>query len=172
MSKKYLLKTRVLAFSVGMLCLSAQALEVGQSLPSFNWNKMGGGALSPADLKGNVVYVDFWASWCGPCKHSFPWMNSMQAKYGDKGLKIIAVNLDQKVEDAEAFLKGTPASFTVAFDAKGESPRKFGVKGMPSSYLIGPDGNVVQVHSGFRHEDGAELETMIQAALKGVGGAK
>ncbi|KGM42184.1 thiol:disulfide interchange protein DsbE [Aquabacterium sp. NJ1] len=168
----YRLKSRLVALSLGVLCLSAHALDVGQSLPSFNWEKMGGGGLSPADLKGSVVYVDFWASWCGPCKHSFPWMNDMQAKYGDKGLKIIAVNLDQKMADAQAFLKGTPASFTVAFDSKGESPRKFGVKGMPSSYLVGPDGRVVLVHSGFRHDDGAELEALIQDALKGAGGSK
>lgn len=157
----------------GLASQPAHALESGQAMPAFSLVKMGGGALSPADLKGSVVYLDFWASWCAPCKQSFPWLNEMQAKYKDKGLKVVAINLDQKTADAEAFLKDTPAAFTIAFDAKGDSPSKFQVKGMPSSFLIGPDGTLIKVHSGFKPADRAELEAAIQVALAKVnGGAK
>jgi cytochrome c biogenesis protein CcmG/thiol:disulfide interchange protein DsbE len=161
-----------LALGALTVALPAQAVDVGQAVPAFTLNKQGGGSVTDADLKGGVVYLDFWASWCGPCKHSFPWLNEMQAKYKDKGFKVVAINVDQNPADAETFLKANPASFTIAFDAKGEAPGKFKIKGMPSSYLVGPDGKVVQAHSGFRPEDKAELEAAIVAALKSAGGAK
>jgi cytochrome c biogenesis protein CcmG/thiol:disulfide interchange protein DsbE len=172
MNKMQTLKLGAAVLALSALAMPSHALESGQSAPAFTLNKMGGGAITAADLKGGLVYLDFWASWCGPCKHSFPWMNEMQAKYKDKGFKIIAINLDQNSADAEAFLKTTPASFTVAFDAKGETPSKFKVKGMPSSYLMGADGTVIKVHAGFKPEDRAELEEAILVALKGNGGSK
>ena len=118
-----------------------------------------------AKLKGKVVYVDFWASWCGPCKQSFPWMNDMHAKYAARGLEIVAINVDAKQADAERFLATTPAKFTVAFDAKGVTPKQFAVKAMPTSYLIDGDGKVLLVHAGFRDADRAALEAAIDNAL-------
>lgn len=142
----------------------AFALEKGAPAPQFDLQGMDG-AVQLAKLTGKVVYVDFWASWCGPCRQSFPWMNEMQAKYGPRGLQIVGVNVDAKSEDAKTFLATTPAKFTIAFDPKGATPRQYGIKGMPSSVLIGPDGKVLLEHSGFRDADRAELEAKIQSAL-------
>ncbi len=143
---------------------SAFALEKGAAAPQFDLQGMDG-AVQLAKLTGKVVYVDFWASWCGPCRQSFPWMNEMQAKYGPRGLQIVGINVDAKSEDAKTFLTTTPAKFTIAFDPKGATPRQYGIKGMPSSVLIGPDGKVLLEHSGFRDADRAELEAKIQSAL-------
>nr|WP_315220330.1 TlpA disulfide reductase family protein [uncultured Duganella sp.] len=143
---------------------SAFALEKGASAPQFDLQGMEG-AVQLAKLTGKVVYVDFWASWCGPCRQSFPWMNEMQAKYGPRGFQIVGINVDAKSEDAKTFLATTPAKFTIAFDPKGATPRQYGIKGMPSSVLIGPDGKVLLEHSGFRDADRAELEAKIQSAL-------
>jgi thiol-disulfide isomerase/thioredoxin len=143
---------------------SAFALEKGAPAPQFDLQGMDG-AVQLAKLTGKVVYVDFWASWCGPCRQSFPWMNEMQAKYGPRGFQIIGINVDAKSEDAKTFLATTPAKFTIAFDPKGATPRQYGIKGMPSSVLIGPDGKVLLEHSGFRDADRAELEAKIQSAL-------
>ena len=153
------------------LALSAPlvlALEAGQSAPDID---LPGATIAPklADLKGKVVYLDFWASWCGPCRQSFPWMNEMQKKYGARGLRVVAVNLDAKRADADRFLTEVPAEFALAFDAKGESAKRVGVKGMPTSVLIGADGKVVAVHQGFREQDRAELEAMFVAALNASG---
>ncbi|TFW30647.1 TlpA family protein disulfide reductase [Duganella callida] len=151
------------------LCAPASwALDKGASAPSFDLQGPAG-AVKLAALQGKVVYVDFWASWCGPCRQSFPWMNEMQAKYGARGLQIVGVNVDARSEDAKQFLAQVPAKFTIAFDPQGGTPRSYGIKGMPSSVLIGPDGKVLMAHSGFRDGDRAELEAKIQAAL---GGAK
>ncbi len=144
--------------------LPAHALDAGQSVPDID---LPGATVAPrlAALKGKVVYVDFWASWCGPCRQSFPWMNDMQQKYGAQGLQIVAVNVDVKRADADQFLSEVPARFALAFDAKGDGARRIGVRGMPTAVLIGADGKVVKVHQGFREQDRAELEALMVAAL-------
>ncbi|HJV71028.1 TlpA disulfide reductase family protein [Ideonella sp.] len=145
---------------------AARALEAGQALPLAS---VPGGAGQPAvplfDGKARATYIDFWASWCGPCRQSFPWMNRMQARYGAKGLRIVAVNLDSQPADAQRFLAQLPAQFSLAFDAGAESARRFGIKAMPSSVLLGADGKVVATHAGFREEDASPLEARIAAAL-------
>ncbi len=143
---------------------AAAAAEVGQPAPNFDLPGTQG-KVRLADLRGKLVYVDFWASWCSPCKQSFPWMNEMQAKYGGNGLQIIGIAVDNKRGDAEQFLKETPAAFTVAFDTQGETPKSYRIKGMPSSYLVAPDGRVIYAHAGFRDDDKKELEARIRQAL-------
>jgi thiol-disulfide isomerase/thioredoxin len=147
------------------LSVSALAIEVGQSAPEIQLPGRSG-AIKLSELKGKAVYLDFWASWCGPCKQSFPWMNEMQAKYGAKGLQVLAVNLDQKPEDATGFLQQTKVDFLIAMDPVGQSAQKYNVKGMPSSLLIGRDGKVTVVHTGFNAASKAELERAIVAALE------
>lgn len=147
-----------------LLSLSVQAVEVGQEAPEFNLPGLLA-TVNLAEFKGKTVYLDFWASWCGPCKQSFPWMNDMQSRYSDKGLRVVAINVDQKNADAQSFLKETPASFTVAFDSAGQTPKTYAIKGMPTSVLIGPDGKVISVHNGFKEQQRAELEGQIKQAL-------
>ncbi|MEP7101664.1 MAG: TlpA disulfide reductase family protein [Burkholderiales bacterium] len=153
--------------SLCVLTLSAPlawSLEAGAPAPELNLPGLQS-AVNLAGMKGKVVYVDFWASWCGPCKQSFPFMNELQSKYGAQGFEVVAVNLDAKRDDADKFLVEVPARFTVAFDAKGESAKRFEVKGMPSSYLIGRDGKVVALHKGFKEEDRKSLDAGIVQAL-------
>jgi cytochrome c biogenesis protein CcmG, thiol:disulfide interchange protein DsbE len=143
----------------------ATALDVGQQAPDFDLTGQQGN-VKLSDYKGKAVYLDFWASWCGPCKQSFPWMNEMQAKYAAQGFAVVGINVDAKQADATSFLQQTPAKFDVAFDAKGTAPRSYGIKGMPSSVLIGADGKVLAVHAGFKDEERTALEDAIKAALK------
>ena len=119
-----------------------------------------------SNLRGKVVYVDFWASWCGPCRKSFPWLNKMSAQYGKKGLVIVGINLDKERHLAEGFLKENPAKFTLAFDPDGKTADAFRVKGMPSSFLIDKSGNIIYKHQGFREQDTPELENKIKAAVE------
>ncbi|MDG1815260.1 MAG: TlpA disulfide reductase family protein [Glaciecola sp.] len=105
-------------------------------------------ASSLTDLEGKVVYVDFWASWCVPCRRSFPWMNQMQQQYGDE-LVILAINLDQEPELAQQFLMDNPSAFHVEFNPSGELAQAYQVIGMPSSYLIDKRGQVRFAHTGF-----------------------
>jgi cytochrome c biogenesis protein CcmG, thiol:disulfide interchange protein DsbE len=155
----------VLLLLLSSLSCFADNLAV-QEAPGFSLAAQDKGQVSLGQFKGKVVYLDFWASWCGPCKQSFPWMNGMQEKYQSKGLDVIAINLDVNNEDAQKFLASTPAKFTVAFDAKGQTPRLYGVKGMPTSYLINRDGKIIFQHMGFNAADREKLEQKIQDALE------
>ncbi len=152
-----------LVLSLCLAALPTQAIELGQSAPEVELP--GASVAHLSDLRGKLVYVDFWASWCGPCKQSFPWMNEMQKKYAARGFQVLAINLDAKRGDADGFLAWNPASFALAFDPRGESARRFGVRAMPTSVLIGADGKLLYLHQGFRNEERAQLEAQIAAAL-------
>lgn len=121
--------------------------------------------LDPAQLKGKVGYIDFWASWCGPCAASFPFMNELHQELKAKGLEIIAINLDEEAQDAKDFLKKYPAAFTTASDAEGKCPTQFDVKAMPTTYIVDRKGNIRHVHMGFRDSEKAEIKKQIQALL-------
>jgi cytochrome c biogenesis protein CcmG/thiol:disulfide interchange protein DsbE len=114
---------------------------------------------------GQVVYVDFWASWCTPCLESFPWMNQLQEKLGRDGLVIIAVNVDHEHAAAARFLKQHPARFHIIFDPEGLEPQKFGVQRMPTSLLVDRNGEVRLRHEGFRLVDREFLEQSIRALI-------
>ena len=148
------------ALSVG----NATAQDVGSRAPAFDLVGIPK-QVRLADLKGQVVYVDFWASWCAPCKQSFPWMNEMQAKYGARGFTVVGINVDQKREDAEKFLASVPAKFTIGYDTAGKVAEVYQPKGMPTSFLIGADGKVRAMHVGFKDGNREELEREIQTAL-------
>jgi thiol-disulfide isomerase/thioredoxin len=144
---------------------SAPAVGVGDAAPPFALTTASGETVSLATLRGRVVYVDFWASWCGPCRRSFPWMNEMQQKYGARGLTIVGINVDKKRSDAERFLQQTPAAFTIVYDEPGVTPAAYVVKGMPSSYLVDAQGNVSAVEVGFFDDHKAAIEERIRALL-------
>lgn len=102
-----------------------------------------------AEHAGEVIYLDFWASWCGPCRKSFPWLNKIEAKYKQQGFSVISVNLDANKALATKFLSEMPATFTVVYDPKGKIAKHFKIQGMPSSMLIGRDGKIKSRHTGF-----------------------
>jgi thiol-disulfide isomerase/thioredoxin len=102
-----------------------------------------------SDLAGQVVYLDFWASWCKPCRQSFPWMNQMQQKYAAQGLQIIAINLDTESALAKDFLDKVPAQIPIIYDPEGNIASSYQLLGMPSSYLIDKKGNIRFAHKGF-----------------------
>ena len=169
-TRRPILQTAAVAVRNGIIGLllgigaPALALEVGDVAPAFNLP----GAAGPVkleDFRGKVIYVDFWASWCVPCRQSMPWLNEMHSKYSARGLRVVGIGVDERASDADAFLTAYPARFTVAFDLKGAVPPAYGVKGMPSSALIDRTGRLRFQHTGFRNADRAELERQIQQVL-------
>ena len=124
------------------------------------------GALDLSAYRGKVVVVDFWASWCVPCRRSFPWLNGMQDRYGGEGLVIVGVNVDRERENANAFLEDFPARFRIVFDPDAGLAKEFGVQGMPSSFIIGRDGQPRGGHIGFKVKKQDDYEAAIVAALQ------
>ena len=127
---------------------------------------LGAQLVSAEAFKGQVVYLDFWASWCTPCKASFPFMNDLHEQLASKGLVVLAVNLDEQRAAADRFLAQTPAKFRIAYDPKGVTPEHYTVKAMPTAVLIDRKGQVRHVHAGFREADKNGLRVQVEALLK------
>lgn len=151
--------------ALGLAVGVAGAAELADAAPAFALPGAQGAPISLAALRGRVVYVDFWASWCAPCRRSFPWMNEIQQRYGDRGLTVVAINVDARREDAERFLRQYPASFAVAFDSTGATPAAYGVKAMPSSYLVDAQGRIAAIEHGFLDARRATVEATIRALV-------
>ena len=165
MCQQLLLK---MALLLTLLCLNSMtmAVEVKNTMPACKLSSLG--EAKTEDLqqyKGQVVYVDFWASWCVPCAHSFPFLNELHHEFKDKGLQIVGINMDENAGDAKAFLAKTPAQLTIVADTSTQCAKDFDVKAMPSSYLIDRKGVVHHVHQGFRSEDIKELRALVEHLL-------
>jgi thiol-disulfide isomerase/thioredoxin len=117
------------------------------------------------DIRAKVRYVDFWASWCGPCAQSFPFMNAMTQEFRERGLQIVGINVDEHADAARTFLQQHPAEFRILADATGVCPKAFRVMGMPSSYLIDRNGVIRYVHVGFRPGETGELRKQVEKLL-------
>ncbi len=142
------------------------AVEIGSAAPNCALTAFTDSG--NADLKqyqGGVLYVDFWASWCGPCAKSFPFLNSLHERYKGQGLHIVGVNLDENLDDAKAFLNNYPANFTVVADVSKQCAKDFAVKAMPSSYVIDRKGIVHHVHLGFKSGESEELKMLVEKLL-------
>ncbi len=162
---KYLPVGIVTAFAL-INALPLSAVEQGDPMPNCALSSLQGqDSFSLEQYKGQVIYVDFWASWCGPCAQSFPFLNSLHSEFKDQGLKILGVNLDEEKPLAHEFLIKYPAAFTIANDASGQCATKFAVKGMPSSYLIDRQGIVHHVHLGFRPSEAEEIRSLVRQLL-------
>ncbi len=149
-----------------LLLASAALGEEPRSAPSCSVPSLDEASqIDPAGYKGQVIYLDFWASWCLPCAKSFPFMNQLHAELGQRGLRIIAINLDETQADALGFLEKHPAAFAIGLDPEGRCPRLYGVKGMPTSYLIDQRGHIRQVHQGFKTADIPKLRAQIDSLL-------
>jgi thiol-disulfide isomerase/thioredoxin len=142
------------------------AVEAGGAAPDCTLSSVGDNATyAIRQFLGKVVYVDFWASWCGPCAKSFPFLNQLHNELKDKGLHVIGVNLDENSEDAKAFLTDYPVDFPVAKDTGEQCARKFDVKAMPSSYLVDRNGIVRHVHFGFRTGEAEDVRKQVEQLL-------
>lgn len=157
----------LLATLLFVAATSARGAGVGSPAPACGLASLGTRpATETQQFRGRVVYLDFWASWCGPCAQAFPFMNALQKEFGERGLAVVGVNVDETPSDALRFLQKIPATFTIGADASGACPRAFGVDAMPSSYLIDRSGVIRYVHSGFRAGDAAELRRRVDQLLR------
>lgn len=118
------------------------------------------------EYRDKVVVVDFWASWCAPCRRSLPWLDAMQRRYAGEGLVVIGVNEDKTREDAEAFLAEVPVGFRIVLDLDGEIARQYELMAMPSTYVYGRDGQLVTRHLGFKVANQDEYEALLRSVLE------
>lgn len=142
--------------------LAGMALASAVAFPAYPSGPPPHEALKP--YLGKVTYVDFWASWCGPCAESFPWLNSLKARYGER-LQVVGVDVDQEPDAGQAFLRKHPAGFPILPDVQGELASHYAIQGMPSAVILDAQGQVVHQHSGFKSSKTGEYEAAIEQAL-------
>lgn len=156
----------VLMALFGMPAL-ALAVEVGEPPPEINLPDLNSGKkISLAALRGKVVVIDFWASWCAPCKEEMPVLESLYKRFKDSGLVIIGVSVDNEAANAKKFLSGVKVSFPIVHDGGHVVADKFKPPRMPTSYIIDKAGKIRFVHAGFRKEDAKKIEDEVTKLLK------
>jgi len=134
--------------------------------PDFTLKSRDGVNVRLSDLRGQVVLLNFWASWCGPCRQEMPVLDQLQKKYGKLGFSVLGVNLDAKSSKAIKYLKDTPVNFTVLYDPEGKVSEQYGVQAMPSTVIIDRDGNVRFLHKGFKDGYTQKYHKQIKALLR------
>lgn len=166
--KSLLVGALALTFCAGSALAGGKALKVGDALPDLK--SFGLEGTLPAELDGKVVLLDFWASWCGPCKESFPVMEDLHKKYGQKGLVILAVNVDEDAGAMKDFLQAHAVTFPIVHDATKKLVGTANISSMPTSFVIGTDGKVFSIHKGFHGKETvkqyeAEIEKLLATVV-------
>lgn len=146
------------------IATAAPAPKAPATAPAFRLPATHGVATLDS-LRGKVVLLDFWASWCAPCERSFPWMNSLHDSLRAQGFEIVAINLDKERDAADHFLEQHAPHFTVAFDPDGFTAETYHVEAMPTSFVIGRSGAIVLTHAGFDSRKTADVEAVIRKEL-------
>jgi len=166
-----LLATTLIALLAAVASPLTAALEVGDKAPVFALPGLrpgkDGELVELADFKGKVVYVDFWASWCGPCVISAPLLNEMRNRLVQQGkpFEVVAINVDQDPEDGIDFLLDEPVEYLTVKDPKGMTPAGYEVKGMPTAFLLDSTGKIRLIHQGFKSSDIELIEAEVTKLL-------
>ena len=150
----------------GALAVTSLVGASASMAPSFTLPSRSGDTVSLAQLKGKVVMLNFWASWCGPCRQEMPLLDQMHKRYSALGFTLVGVNVDANSKDAEAWLSKTPVSFPVLFDRESKVSKLYDVNAMPSTVFIDRKGNVRYLHRGYKAGDEGEYLNQIRALLK------
>lgn len=141
---------KVLGVVLLMLGMQAGASEISGPAPDFTLKSKSGENVRLQDLRGQVVMLNFWASWCGPCRQEMPLMEEIYKKYEKFGFTILAVNVDEDSADADRFLDAVPVTFPILYDSESRTSELFGVDAMPTTIMIDRDGNQRFLHRGYK----------------------
>jgi peroxiredoxin len=146
--------------------LPAPNLAAGAPAAAFQLPAAAGDSVSLAGLKGQVVLINFWASWCGPCRQEMPVLDQLYRKYKPAGFTLLGVNVEPKSADAVGFLKATPVSFPILFDTQSKVSTLYEVAGMPSTVIVDRKGTVRYVHQGYKPGDESQYQDQIRSLLR------
>ena len=169
MSRKYsrLLLNLLLASFVALVVPNLViAAEVGKSAPDFTLKSLGGKNLKLSEMTGNVVLINFWASWCGPCREEMPLLNALHNKYEPLGFTVLGVNVEEDVKGARGFLKNFPVDFPVLLDSNNKVSKQFKIVAMPTTVVVDRDGNMRFLHQGYKSGDEAKYQQMVKTLVR------
>ena len=144
------MKTIMALLMFTALAAAGHARELSGAAPDFTLPSKSGENVKLSELRGDVVMLNWWASWCGPCRQEMPLLDDLQDKYSDYGFTLIGINVDEKTEQAEKLLKQIPVDFRILFDPDSRTSELYGIDAMPSTILIDRDGNMRFLHRGYK----------------------
>jgi thiol-disulfide isomerase/thioredoxin len=155
-----------LAVALVALAIPATATDGSAPAPAFTLASRAGGELTLAALKGKVVMINFWASWCGPCRQEFPALDAIYGKYQPMGFEMVGINVESEQADAEKFLGATPVRFPILFDPENKVSGSYGVSAMPTTFLVDRQGRLRWQHRAYKPGDEAKYIEQIRAMLR------
>jgi thiol-disulfide isomerase/thioredoxin len=152
---------------ISLMCISlAGAATVKGPAPNFTLKSMGGKNLKLSEMTGNVVLINFWASWCGPCREEMPLLNALHKKYQPLGFTVLGVNVEENVDGARSFLKNVPVDFPILLDNTNEVSKRYKVVAMPTTVVVDRDGNMRFLHEGYKPGDEKKYRQMIKKLIR------
>ncbi len=160
------LRLTIPALIAATLLATASGASTPAPAPDFALPARDGADVRLSEFKGQVVMINFWATWCGPCRQEMPLLQQLQSKYEPLGFTLLGVNVENDSAAAQAWLKGVPVTFPILFDRRNEVAERFGVEGMPSTVFVDRTGNVRHVHRGYKPGDEAKYADMIRSLVK------
>ena len=144
----------------------AQAASVSGPAPNFTLKSLDGKNLNLSEMRGDVVLINFWASWCGPCRLEMPLLNALHNKYAPLGFTVLGVNVEENSDDARGFLFNFPVDFPVLLDNKNKVSKQYNVIAMPTTVVVDRDGNMRFLHQGYKSGDEREYRKMVKKLIR------
>jgi peroxiredoxin len=149
-----------------LLVTTPQAAKLNQPAPDFTLKSMRGKNIKLSELAGNVILLNFWASWCGPCRTEMPLLNELQNRYEPLGFTVLGVNVEEDSSPAKTFLAKTPVEFPILLDNRNEVSKRYDVLAMPTTVMIDRNGKVRYLHKGYQAGDEKKYKKMIKKLVR------
>lgn len=157
----------VLLCSLSLVAVGpANAASGAKPAPNFTLKSLQGKNLKLSEMTGNVVLINFWASWCGPCREEMPLLNALHKKYEPLGFTVLGVNVEEKADNARGFLNDFPVDFPVLLDNKNQVSKLYNVVAMPTTVVVDRDGNMRFLHKGYKPGDEDKYRKMVKKLVR------
>ncbi len=145
---------------------AGSAASVSGPAPNFTLKSLDGKNLKLSEMRGNVVLINFWASWCGPCREEMPLLNQLHSKYQPLGFTVLGVNVEEQEKNARGFLKNFPVDFPVLLDNQNKVSKLYDVIAMPTTVVVDRDGNMRYLHRGYKPGDEKKYRNMVKQLVR------
>ncbi len=165
-NRKLLAKRISYMFAAMLLATVAVAGSSSGPAPDFSLQSLDGSTVRLSDLKGQVVLINFWATWCAPCREEMPLLDAIYQKYNRLGVELLGINVEDDASGAQEYLNETPVTFPILFDPDGRVSKQYQVKAMPSTILVDRHGNVRHIHYGYKPGYENDYQDQIRALVR------
>ena len=162
---RQLLRIALAALALSTLAMVSGATAERTAAPDFTLKSATGENIKLSELRGQVVMINFWASWCGPCRQEMPLLDELHSRYSPMGFTLLCVNVEKDSSKAKALLKDLPVNFPILFDQQNQVSKDYDVVAMPSTVIVDRDGNIRYIHKGYKPGDENAYQDMIRTVL-------